>query len=201
MTRRIYVTDTNVLVLNPDILLEFGHCQIVVPMAVITELDRFKRLPDHNDPRAKAARQVTRILDSLGQKGDISVGTRTPAGALVSISRRHLEISDLASRFDNMILGTAIHLKRNNHLEVIMLTNDGNMRAAARAYGIKAEACPASKKIPSDGRGKTVRVVSAPEKADRRPMANAAESQTRSWPYLVILIIVIIILVAFLNTK
>jgi predicted ribonuclease YlaK len=138
----IYVIDTSVLIEEPDIFFKLGNNQIVIPTAVIKEIDGLKKNPDPGERRAKAARKVARTLDMLGSLQDIAAGARTSAGSIVRICSRHTAIDDLASNADNRIVGAAIKIKEETQGNVILVTTDGNMRNVTRAYGIKAENYP-----------------------------------------------------------
>ncbi len=140
--KRIFVIDTSVLIEDPDVLFKLGGNEIVIPTAVIKELDGLKRHPDPDEHRAKAARQVTRTLDMLGSYQDISTGARTSAGSIVRICNQYNVIDDLASSADNRIVGTAIRLKKQSAGRVILVSTDVNMRNVTRSYKIKAENYP-----------------------------------------------------------
>lgn len=142
--KKIFVIDTSVLIEDPDVLFKLGGNEIVIPTAVIKELDGLKRHPDPDEHRAKAARQVTRTLDMLGSYQDISTGARTSAGSIVRIYNQYQVIDDLASSADNRIVGTAIKLKEESTGRVILVSTDGNMRNVTRSYKIKAENYPFS---------------------------------------------------------
>ncbi len=141
MKKKTYVIDTCVLIDDPDAFSKLGKNQIVIPGAVMKELDGLKRSWDPD--RAKPARQVTRILDRLSRRQDIKLGATTSAGSIVRIYNSHAVIDDLASGADNRIVGTAIQLTMDGDY-VILLTNDGNMRNIARSYGVTAEGYPLS---------------------------------------------------------
>ncbi len=64
--KKTYVLDTSVLIEDPDVFYKLGDGNIVLPTAVIREIDGLKRNPDPDDPRAKASRKVARLLDRLG---------------------------------------------------------------------------------------------------------------------------------------
>ena len=198
MSKRIYVIDTSVLIANPDVLLKLNDCKIIIPMAAIWELDRFKKLSDIQDPRAKAARKVTRILDSLGSEQDISTGARTPKGSIVVIYRTYAAINGLASCADNKIVGTAVKLKKNSEAEVIVLSNDGNMRNVSRAYGIMAMAYPfftTSFCVATDRRfrdGST---------QDRNASVHSKQNVLSSQRFVLVLIVAIIFLFLLINVR
>ncbi len=62
MNRRTFVLDTNVLLYDPKALEGFENCDLIIPLAVIEELDNMKRLP--ND-LGRNARLVMRSFDRL----------------------------------------------------------------------------------------------------------------------------------------
>lgn len=62
MSRRTFVLDTNVLLYDPKALQSFENSDIVIPLAVIEELDSMKRLP--ND-LGRNARLVMRSFDKI----------------------------------------------------------------------------------------------------------------------------------------
>lgn len=140
--KKIFVIDTSVLIEDPDVLFKLGGNEIVIPTAVLKELDGLKKHPDPDEHRAKAARQVTRTLDMLGSYQDISTGAKTSAGSIVRIYNQYHVIDDLASSADNRIVGSAIKLEEEGTGRVILVSTDGNMRNVTRSYKIKAENYP-----------------------------------------------------------
>lgn len=52
----VYVVDTSVLIDYPDIFYKLGNNQIVVPTAVIRELDGIKRNPDPHERKYECAK-------------------------------------------------------------------------------------------------------------------------------------------------
>jgi rRNA-processing protein FCF1 len=142
--KKIFVIDTSVLIEDPDVLFKLGGNEIVIPTAVLKELDGLMKHPDPDEHRAKAARRVTRTLDMLGSYQDISTGARTSAGSIVRICNQYKVIDDLASNADNRIIGTAIKLKEEGNGRIILVSTDGNMRNVTRSYKIKAENYPFS---------------------------------------------------------
>jgi predicted ribonuclease YlaK len=140
--RKIYVLDTSVLIEDPDVFYKLGDSEIIVPTAVIKEIDGLKKNADPEEHRAKAARKVARTLDRLGSYQDISTGAKTPVGSIIRISNQFTPIDDLASNMDNRVVGTAIRLREESGAKVILISTDGNMRSVARAYKIKAENYP-----------------------------------------------------------
>lgn len=137
---KIYILDTTVLLYDPNLMYELGDSTIIIPTAVIKELDGIKRSEEEN--KAKAARQVARTLDRLGSCGDLSAGVKLPTGGILRVYTGYEGIDDLASQTDNRVIGAAIRLKKETEGRVIVLTTDTNMRTIARSYGLKGEFYP-----------------------------------------------------------
>lgn len=142
MKRKTYVLDTSVLIEDPNVLYKLRGDEIIIPTAVLKEIDGLKRDPDPDSRRAKAARQVVRNLDRLGSYQDISTGAKTSSGSIVRICTQYKIIDDLESNADNRIVGTAIRLKENCDGQVILVSTDGNMRNVTRSYKMRAENYP-----------------------------------------------------------
>jgi hypothetical protein len=80
--RRTYVLDTNVLLYDPRALFVFDEHDIVIPMTVIEEIDRFKK--DLNET-GRNARTISRILDELRERGSLRDGVRLDGGGVLRV--------------------------------------------------------------------------------------------------------------------
>ena len=148
MNKRVIVLDTNVLLHDPESPLHFAHDNVVIPIQVVEEVDRFKRDPSE---KGRNARRVSRLLDSFREKGNLSSGVRINNKDLGQIQvafcrkettdRLPAELSDNSG--DNKILAVALEQKTNKVLakspEVILISKDTNLRIKADAIGLKAE--------------------------------------------------------------
>ncbi len=139
---KTYVLDTNVLLHNPQALFAFQENEVVLPLAVIEEMDDQKR---RQDEIGRNARMVARQLDQLRQQGRLSEGVNLPRGGTLRIELNH---SDLAQGFpdildlgkaDNRILGVAWNLKQDGGGPVVLVSKDLNLRLKADVLGIPAE--------------------------------------------------------------
>src|SRR5882672_1150379 len=68
-----FVLDTNVLLHNPNAPFVFKEHHVVIPFAVIEELDKLKR---GNDDVGRNARECIRHLDKLRARGRLIEGVR-----------------------------------------------------------------------------------------------------------------------------
>jgi PhoH-like ATPase len=142
--RKIFVLDTNVLLHDYKCIHNFDEHDIIVPITVLEELDRFKK---GNDMINFHAREFTRELDKLsGDKlfnGGLSLGR---GKGKLSIETGKQASDKLKTSFpentpDHRILAIAefLHLKNGNDRPVILITKDINLRMKAKSLGIMAQ--------------------------------------------------------------
>ncbi len=135
--KKIFVLDTNVLLHDPRAIFSFEDNDVVIPIVVIEELDKFKK---GIDEIGRNARQVSRILDEYRQKGKLSQGVPLEGGGNLRVELNHqspeyLPNELIATKADNRILATALNLKHDD-LPVILVTKDTNLRIKADALGM-----------------------------------------------------------------
>jgi len=138
---KTFVFDTNVLLHNPGVIYAFEENEIVIPFAVIEEIDNQKK---RQDEVGRNAREASRILDELRIKGTLSDFIPLPNAGSLRIELNHQELDKLPpgldiSKIDNRILAVAYALHREGDNPVILVTKDLNLRIKADALGIKAE--------------------------------------------------------------
>jgi PhoH-like ATPase len=132
--RNIYILDTSVLIYDPLCYTQFIDSDVVIHITVLDELDKLKKLP--NDA-GRNARVVARLLDEISDKGDIHIGVLLDNDVLLKIDTNNYEYTGDALYGDTRILSCAIHTYKNNaNLNVILVSNDINMRVRAKASGI-----------------------------------------------------------------
>jgi PhoH-like ATPase len=66
-----YVLDTTVLLYDPEAILAYPEGDVVLPISVIEEIDKFKRALTET---GKNARRVSQILDTYRAYGNLSKG-------------------------------------------------------------------------------------------------------------------------------
>jgi len=137
---KAYVPDTSALQLETDLMYRIGESLIVIPTAVIKELDGLKY--SSRELVARAARKVARTLDRIGNYGDVVYGVRFSIGGILHIYSGYEVIDDLYSDADNRIVGAAIKIKEELRCTVTLVTTDTNMRHIARTYWLKTELYP-----------------------------------------------------------
>ena len=78
-----YILDTNVLLHDPNSLLNFKENSVLLPIEVIEEIDRFKR---ESTELGRNARTVSRLLDGFRGDGSLSAGVALPNGGKLKIA-------------------------------------------------------------------------------------------------------------------
>jgi PhoH-like ATPase len=136
-----FVLDTNVLLHNPDAVFVFQENHVVIPFAVIEELDKMKR---KDDDLGRNARACIRHLDRLRAVGHLNEGVNWGLlGTLANTAKIDVEdyvrpTSIALDSPDNRIIAVAWHLKEKG-LRTVFVTKDLAARIKADALGIKTE--------------------------------------------------------------
>jgi PhoH-like ATPase len=139
--KKTFVVDTNVILHSHQSLFSFKEHDVIIPLGVIEELDRFKSV---NDEKGREARQASRELDQLRQKGNIAEGVPLPSGGSIQVMLdAEVDVLDKYGldkrKVDNRILACALYLKNAKGLDPILVSKDINCRIKADAVGVKAE--------------------------------------------------------------
>ena len=142
VSRKTFIIDTNVLVHDPAAIAKFKANDVVIPLAVLEELDGLKR---HSDEVGKNAREVIRYIDSLKAEktGDLHAGVEIPEGPKIRI---HLDMrSERVNGFplpldrsSNNFLLIAYVLKQKGE-SVVIVSKDFVTRVKAEAMNLEAE--------------------------------------------------------------
>ena len=111
---RTYILDTNVLLSDPNCLFRFDEHDLVIPIVVIEEMDKFKR---NMDDTGRNARHISRELDKLREGGSLQQGVTLPSGGTLRVMFGK-EMSTpgpmTESSADNEILNMAAYLTQLN---------------------------------------------------------------------------------------
>lgn len=139
--KKTFILDTSILLYSPDAMFAFEENDIVLPYAVIEEIDNQKK---RQDEVGRNARTVSRMLDDLREQGQLSEGIRTGSGGLIRIELNHVDAPGLPpgwdyNKKDNRILSVAYGLHKKNGASVHLVTKDLALRVKADVLGIAAE--------------------------------------------------------------
>lgn len=138
---KIYVLDTNVLLHDPEAVFAFQDNCVVIPIAVVEEIDNQK---NRQDEIGDNARCISRIMDTLRARGSLSDGVHTDSGGIIKVELNHQSPNNLpiglsSEKYDNRILAVAYSLNVENPGLVKLVTKDINLRIKADAMGLEAE--------------------------------------------------------------
>lgn len=141
---KIFVLDTNVVLHDASSIHQFKENDIVIPLAVIEEIDHFKR---GSQVINLNAREFARTLDTLSGSalfnGGISLGKGKGKIQIPLTKGISNEIKEIFKEDnpDHRILSTALEVRKkfDSKKQVILVTKDVNLRMKAKALGIFAE--------------------------------------------------------------
>src|SRR4051812_24611208 len=123
--RKAFILDTNVLLFDPQALFKFGNNDVVIPIVVIEEIDRFKRKMSEN---GRHARLFSRLIDEMRKDGELSHGVKLPNGGLLTVELggyQPLPVELPMDKADNRILAIAMTLKKDSPKRpVVFVTKD-----------------------------------------------------------------------------
>ena len=137
-----YILDTNVLLHDPNSPFHFQDNNVLIPIEVIEEIDRFKR---ESTERGQNARTVSRLLDSLRGQGRLSEGVALPNGGHLRIifktrKNGNGHVGNAKESVDSRLVAVAHSIqKAHPKSAAILITKDINLRIKADALGLQAE--------------------------------------------------------------
>ena len=140
--RKTYVLDTSVLLADPGALARFAEHEVVVPIAVIGELETKRDHPE----LGYFARAALRSLDDIRLKyGRLDQPIQiNPEGGTLSVELNHTDLSSMPYGFlrdgtnDSRILAIAKNLMTDGK-DVVLVTKDLPLRVKASSVGVEAE--------------------------------------------------------------
>ncbi len=142
--KKVFVFDTNVILHDFKSIFSFEETNIVIPIIVLEEVDKFKK---GSDTINFNAREFIRELDSLAEnskdKDIFTNGVILSNKSKIFIDVNNEEREDFRKIFsgnipDHKILSSAYNIKCEN-LRVVLITKDINMRMKARSLGINTQ--------------------------------------------------------------
>jgi len=141
-SRKTFVLDTSVLLADPRALHRFAEHEVIIPIAVIGELETKRDHPE----LGYFARAALRALDDLRvTHGRLDQPlTITPEGGTLSVELNHTDLSTLPHGFlrdgtnDTRILAIAKNLMSDGK-NVVLVSKDLPLRVKASSVGVEAQ--------------------------------------------------------------
>ncbi len=141
--KKIFVLDTNVLLHDYKAIYSFQNNDVIIPITVLEELDKFKRGSDLINFHA---REFTRELDKLSGDKMLTEGIELGKNlGTLAIETGKPFSKDVSNSFaentpDHRILAIADYVcKKYKGTEVILITKDINLRMKAKSIGIMSQ--------------------------------------------------------------
>ncbi len=141
--KKTFVLDTNVILHDSTCIYHFDEHDIVIPITVIEELDRFKKGKEILNCNA---REFLRALDDLTGhhifNGGISMGEGRGRISVHLESALHEKLRDnfASTQPDHRILNTAYRIAAEKGFDrAVLVTKDVNLRMKAKSIGLTAE--------------------------------------------------------------
>ncbi|MEA4924100.1 MAG: PhoH family protein [Syntrophomonadaceae bacterium] len=136
---KTFVLDSSVILHSADSILSFEENIVVVPEAVIEEINSFRR--DKGD-LGENARKAGVMIDNLRLEGKLSEGVLLPNGGIFKVELNHLS-QKLPPRWDpmeynNRVLQVCLALKENNN-PLYLVSKDVFTRIKADILGIQTQ--------------------------------------------------------------
>jgi len=160
--KKIFVIDTNVLLHDYKCIYNFEENDVIIPIVVLEELDKFKK---GNDIINFHAREFTRELDKLS--GNMLLTSNIPLGE--DRGNLHIETREYSERVsqafpdrtpDHRILAITDYVcNTNKDKTVILITKDINLRMKAKSLGIMAQDYQSDKVTNIDDLYKGIKII------------------------------------------
>lgn len=139
--KKTFVLDTNVLLSDPDALFAFDEHNVIIPLAVLEELDNQK---NRQDEVGTNARNVSRQLDQFRSSGEaqLSKGVKLRSGGVLKVlpmdaSAGAVLPSELSKKTDNAIIAFALNLSKS--VDCTLVSKDINVRIKCDSLGLKSD--------------------------------------------------------------
>lgn len=140
MTSKTYVLDTNVLLYDPEAISTFTNQKVVIPVTVLEEMDKMKRLPSDLGRNSRAVFRYLSALSTHG-KGNLHEGVQLENGAIVKVQvefKTDFSFNFALSSNDNKIILAAYFLKEKGE-NVVFVSKDFAARIKAEAIGLATQ--------------------------------------------------------------
>lgn len=136
-----YVLDTSTLVYDPCAYKQFPDSTIIIPIAVLNELDNLKK---GSSEASRNARVAIRLLDEICEQGDIGTGILLDNNVMLKVDTNYIDLTDVSYRGfgdptygDTHILACAYSHWLLDH-DTVLVSSDINLRVKAKSRGIEA---------------------------------------------------------------
>lgn len=143
MAKKIFVLDTNVILHNNSAMYAFEENDIIIPITVLEELDKFKK---GENELGWNARQFMRNLEDISTEKifteGVELGERRGRLYVKTIKKYPAIVREsfMEQTPDHRILATAVQAKEEHTgMRVVLVSKDINLRMKAKSIGVASE--------------------------------------------------------------
>lgn len=148
--RTTYVLDTSAIIHNPHVIKNFAHSDVIIPMAVLHELDKLKKQPGQV---GRSARIAIKFMDEITNLGNPAEGVLIDNDISVRVDCTYYNLNSPTllglgdpTYGDTQILACSIiNWMEHPTKDVTLISNDINLRVKAKSRNINAEALDSDK--------------------------------------------------------
>jgi PhoH-like ATPase len=142
--RKTYILDTSTLITDPYSFKTFDHSDVIIPIAVLNELDNLKKQAGE---AGRHARVCIRLLDEISKVGDISTGILLEENdVLLKIDATYYDpraenfqgFGDPTYGDTQILICLYVNWQLHPENDVTLVSNDINLRIKAKARAIDA---------------------------------------------------------------
>ena len=137
--RKIFIIDTCVLLYDKNSIHSFPENDVLIPLVVLDELDRFK---DKKGLIGENARYINRFLDDLRKEGSLHQGIKLENGQTIKVALtgfNKVPVGLDPNYTDNKMISLALGIQNQVKQKVILVTKDINFRVKCDSLGIYSE--------------------------------------------------------------
>lgn len=136
--RKTFIIDTSVLLYDKNSIHSLPGNDVVIPIVVLDELDRFK---EKQGLLGENARYINRYLDSLRLLGSLHDGVTIEDDQTIRVDIGTHEVPENldSSLGDNKIIACALACQEDGLNRVTVITKDINFRVKCDSLGLRAE--------------------------------------------------------------
>lgn len=137
--RKIFIIDTCVLLYDKNSIHSFPENDVLIPLVVLDELDRFK---DKKGLVGENARYINRFLDDLRKDGSLHKGIELENGQTIKVALtgfNKVPVGLDPNYTDNKMISLALGIQSQVKQKVILVTKDINFRVKCDSLGIHSE--------------------------------------------------------------
>ena len=136
--RKNYILDANILIHDPQSIFRFVDNTVIIPIGVLSEIDRFKK---EVTDRGYNARTIVRMLDHLRNGKSLAEGVPLESGGTLRVycEPERLLNGDHSHADIELLRVARVVQKAEPDTPAVIVTKDINLRIRADAAGLRAE--------------------------------------------------------------